>query len=135
MDSTGLKLCGAGEWLTEKHGAKTRRFWRKLHLGFDADTGASVHWLERTKRSDLTDKGTKHERHAALRTGSGMTRSGLIHAVLGSPDVIAGEVDVLPSERGEVGQQVIGHLLDLAQRGHGAYSDGFQPVNPTQASR
>jgi hypothetical protein len=25
VDSTGLKLCGAGEWLVEKHGAKARR--------------------------------------------------------------------------------------------------------------
>jgi hypothetical protein len=25
VDSTGLKLCGAGEWLVEKHGTKTRR--------------------------------------------------------------------------------------------------------------
>jgi len=32
VDSTGLKLCGAGEWLVEKHGAKTRRSWRKLHI-------------------------------------------------------------------------------------------------------
>ncbi len=39
VDSTGLKLCGAGEWLLEKHGTKTRRSWRKLHLGVDADTG------------------------------------------------------------------------------------------------
>jgi len=38
-DSIGLKLCGAGEWLVEKHGTKTRRSWRKLHLGGDADTG------------------------------------------------------------------------------------------------
>jgi len=38
VDSTGLKLCGAGEWLLEKHGTKTRRSWRKLHLGVDADT-------------------------------------------------------------------------------------------------
>src|SRR5215207_2629910 len=29
VDSTGLKLCGPGEWLVEKHGAKTRRSWRK----------------------------------------------------------------------------------------------------------
>src|SRR3954462_178575 len=35
VDSTGLKLCGAGEWLVEKHGTKTRRSWRKLHLGRD----------------------------------------------------------------------------------------------------
>ena len=39
VDSTGLKLCGAGEWLIEKHGARTRRSWRKLHIGVDADTG------------------------------------------------------------------------------------------------
>ena len=39
VDSTGLKLCGAGEWLVEKHGTKTRRSWRKPHLGVDADTG------------------------------------------------------------------------------------------------
>src|SRR5215212_6185758 len=42
VDSTGLKLCGPGEWLVEKHGAKTRRSWRKLHLGVDADTGQIV---------------------------------------------------------------------------------------------
>ncbi len=42
VDSTGLKLCGAGEWLVEKHGTKTRRSWRKLHLGLDADTGQIV---------------------------------------------------------------------------------------------
>jgi len=33
VDSTGLKLCGPGEWLVEKHGTRTRRSWRKLHLG------------------------------------------------------------------------------------------------------
>ena len=42
VDSTGLRLCGAGEWLLEKHGTGTRRSWRKLHLGLDADTGQIV---------------------------------------------------------------------------------------------
>jgi hypothetical protein len=42
VDSTGLKLCGAGEWLVEKHGTKTRRAWRKLHIGMDANTGEIV---------------------------------------------------------------------------------------------
>jgi hypothetical protein len=42
VDSTGLKLCGAGEWLVEKHGTKRRRAWRKMHLGRDADTGQIV---------------------------------------------------------------------------------------------
>ena len=39
VDSTGVKLFGSGEWLLEKHGTKTRRSWRKLHIGMDADTG------------------------------------------------------------------------------------------------
>jgi DDE family transposase len=39
VDSTGLKLCGPGEWLIEKHGTKRRRAWRVLHLAMDADTG------------------------------------------------------------------------------------------------
>ena len=42
VDSTGLKLCGAGEWLLEKHGTKTRRSWRKLHIGLDGNSGQIV---------------------------------------------------------------------------------------------
>ena len=42
VDSTGLKLCGPGEWLVEKHGSKRRRGWRKLHLATDAQTGRIV---------------------------------------------------------------------------------------------
>lgn len=42
VDSTGLQLCGPGEWLVEKHGSRTRRSWRKLHIGVDADTGKIV---------------------------------------------------------------------------------------------
>jgi hypothetical protein len=34
VDSTGLKLCGAGEWLVERHGTHARRSWRKLVWGF-----------------------------------------------------------------------------------------------------
>src|ERR1700677_1271844 len=42
VDSTGLKLRGAGEWLFEKHGTAKRRSWRKLHIGIDADKGEIV---------------------------------------------------------------------------------------------
>jgi hypothetical protein len=42
VDSTGLRLCGSGEWLAEKHGTKRRRAWRVLHLATDADTGRIV---------------------------------------------------------------------------------------------
>ena len=27
VDSTGLRLCGPGEWLIEKHGTRRRRSW------------------------------------------------------------------------------------------------------------
>ena len=39
IDSTGLKVFGAGEWHLEKHGGKARRTWRKLHLAVSPDTG------------------------------------------------------------------------------------------------
>jgi hypothetical protein len=39
IDSTGLKVYGAGEWLQEKHGVRARRTWRKLHLAVDAAAG------------------------------------------------------------------------------------------------
>src|SRR3954471_4057339 len=42
VDSTGLKLYGAGEWLVKTHGAKRRRSWRKMHRGVDARTGRIV---------------------------------------------------------------------------------------------
>src|SRR3712207_6396649 len=53
VDSTGLRLCGPGEWLAErlaeKHGTERRRAWRVLHLATDAPTGRIV-------ASALTDR-------------------------------------------------------------------------------
>ncbi len=42
IDSTGLKVYGADQWLEAKHGAKSRRKWRKLHLAVDATNGMIV---------------------------------------------------------------------------------------------
>jgi transposase len=36
IDSTGLKVFGAGEWHRDKHGVRGPRTWRKLHLSVDA---------------------------------------------------------------------------------------------------
>ena len=52
VDSTGLKLCGKGEWLLEKHGTATRRSCRMLHLGVDAGTGRIVASTLTTKDVD-----------------------------------------------------------------------------------
>jgi hypothetical protein len=42
IDSTGLQVYGAGQWLEAKHGAKSRRTWRELHLAVDAANGMIV---------------------------------------------------------------------------------------------
>lgn len=60
VDSTGLKLGGPGEWLVEKHGAKKRRSWRKLHIGFDAVSGQIV-------ASILTDRDVDEDQPAIPR--------------------------------------------------------------------
>ncbi|WP_160004002.1 IS5 family transposase [Rhizobium sp. 18055] len=49
IDSTGLEVYGAGQWLEEKHGARSRRGWRKLHLATNADSGEIIAHI-------LTDK-------------------------------------------------------------------------------
>jgi hypothetical protein len=59
VDSTGLKLGGAGEWLVETHGTSRRRSWRKLHIGVDAESGEIV-------AIELTSK----DIDAAARTGA-----------------------------------------------------------------
>ena len=38
VDSTGLKVCGQGEWHAEKHRGKRRKRWKKLHIGVN-ETG------------------------------------------------------------------------------------------------
>jgi Transposase DDE domain len=38
LDSTGLKVYGAGEWHREKHGERGRRTWCQLHLAIHPDT-------------------------------------------------------------------------------------------------
>jgi hypothetical protein len=58
IDSTGLKVFGAGEWQREKHGSQGHRTWRKLHLAVDPDTGEIVaSELTTTKDGDASQVG------------------------------------------------------------------------------
>ena len=41
--------------------------------------------------------------------------------IQGCPDIIAREIDVLPAERGQMDEELIRNLLDLAQGGNGAF--------------
>jgi hypothetical protein len=42
IDSTGLKVLGAGEGPADKHGRRSRRTYRKLHLGVDTNSGKII---------------------------------------------------------------------------------------------
>jgi IS5 family transposase len=42
VDSTGVKVCGEGEWKVRQHGYTYRRTWRKVHLGVDEASGEIV---------------------------------------------------------------------------------------------
>jgi hypothetical protein len=53
VDSTGLKIFGAGEWNSRKHReAKDRRGWRKLHLGVDGDGFIVAEALTKNTKDD-----------------------------------------------------------------------------------
>src|SRR3954453_13308653 len=79
VDSTGLRLCGPGEWLEEKHGTKRRRAWRVLHLATEADTGRIVASVLTNKDADdgsqVGPQGRRMKITAALR-GVASFRSG-----------------------------------------------------------
>src|SRR3954465_1025261 len=72
VDSTGLKLCGQGEGLVEKHGTKARRSWRKLHLGVDAETG-------RIEAAELTGHETDDGSRAGAPARPGRGAARLVH--------------------------------------------------------
>ena len=65
---------------------------------------------------------TPLENHRNLGRGAQRSQFGIVfrHGVLSSPYVIAGQVHMLPTQRGEVSQQVVGDVLRLTQRGDGA---------------
>jgi hypothetical protein len=51
------------------------------------------------------------------------------HLFCGGPDVISGQVDVLPAERGQMSQQIIRDIFFLAQGGDGAFQIPRVPQN------
>jgi hypothetical protein len=80
VDSTGLKLGGAGDWLVEKHGTSRRRSWRKLHIGIDAGSGEIV--AVEVTRKEITD---------GSRTGA------LLPLLVTAPTIRTGSTRLLPS--------------------------------------
>ena len=127
VDSTGLKLCGPGEWLVEKHGTRRRRSWRKLHLATDADTGRVV-------VTELTDKDAddgsqtgplldRIDGPVASFTADGAYDQEGVYAGVGErhPDaavVVPPRSNAVPSEAAETAPtQRDAHLRCIAERG------------------
>jgi hypothetical protein len=56
VDSTGLKVYGAGEWRRQAYQTPKRRTWRKLHLSINAATQEIVAEVLTSKRCDDADQ-------------------------------------------------------------------------------
>jgi hypothetical protein len=127
VDSTGLRLCGPGEWLEERHGTRRRRAWRVLHLATDADTGHIV-------ASVLTDKGAddgsqvgplldRIDGPVASFTGDGAYDREDVYAEVAArhPDaavVVPPRANAVPSEAAQTAPtQRDRHLRCIAERG------------------
>ena len=127
VDSTGLKLCGKGEWLLEKHGMATRRSWRMLHLGVDADTGRIVASTLTTKDvDDASQAGPLLDQVAgavASFTGDGGYDQDRVYASVAQrhPDaavVVPPRASAVPSDTAETAPtQRDGHLQHVEPRG------------------
>jgi hypothetical protein len=127
VDSTGLKLCGAGEWLVEKHGTKTRRSWRKLHIGTDANTGEIVATALTT--NDVDDASQigrlldQVERPVASFTGDGAYDQDSVYRTITARDpeaavVVPPRATAVPSETAETEPtQRDRHLERIAEKG------------------
>ncbi len=131
VDSTGLKLCGAGEWLVEKHGAKTRRTWRTLHIGMDANTGQIVAAaLTRKEVDDASQVGSLLDQAAApvaSFTADGAYDQDSVSAAVaqrhpGAAIIVPPRSTAVPSETAETEPtQRDRHLQSIAEHGRAAW--------------
>jgi len=131
VDSTGLKLCGAGEWLLEKHGTRVRRSWRKLHLGVDAETGRIVAAALTSKDvDDGAEVGALLDQSAdpvASLTGDGSYDQDAVYATVGErhPDaavIVPPRTTAVPSGAAETAPtQRDRHLQSILAKGRMAW--------------
>jgi hypothetical protein len=117
IDSTGLQVYGAGQWLEAKHGAKSRRTWRKLHLAVDAASGMIV-------AQTLTDQDTDDPSQVA--------------PLLDQIDTSIGRVTADGAYDGAPTYQTIaahGEGIEVVIPPRSTAVPGSEPVPPTQRDR
>jgi Transposase DDE domain len=130
VDSTGLKVCGQGEWHTQKHGEKKRKNWKKLHLGVD-DQGqiiaSTVTGSNEQDPSQVPELLTQIEGAIAYFVGDGIYDQGPVYSAVEthSPGV---RVIIPPRKDAVVSRQMATsptqrdcHLLDIQRDGRFAW--------------
>ncbi|MGI3777386.1 MAG: IS5 family transposase [Janthinobacterium lividum] len=129
VDSTGLKLCGSGEWLLERHGTKTRRSWRELHVGMDADTGRIVAaTLTTSSVADVSQVGVLPDRAGPVAsfTADGAHDQDGIYArrFPDAPVIVLPRSSAVPSDTaGTAATQRDGHLQTITEHGRRSWQD------------
>jgi len=129
VDSTGLTLCGKGEWLLEKHGSATRRSWRMLHLGVNADTGRIVACKDVDDASQAGPLLDQVAGAVASFTGDGGYDQDRVYAGVAQrhPDaavVVPPRATAVPSDTAETAPtQRDGHLQHIAEHGRMAWQN------------
>ncbi|MGI4802130.1 MAG: IS5 family transposase [Janthinobacterium lividum] len=135
VDSTGLKLCGKGEWLLEKHGTSTRRSWRMLHLGVNAGTGRIVASMLTSKdvddASQIDPLLDQVARSMASFTADGAYDQDRVYAGVAErhPNaavVVPPRANAVPSDTAESAPtQRDGHLQHIARHGRMSWQSAY----------
>ena len=138
-----MKLQGASEWLAEKHGTKTRRSWRKLHISLDANTGQIVATALTTKDvNDGSQVGPLLDQVAAsvasFTAGGAYDQAGVSAAVAARhPDaaiIVPPRSTAVPSEVTETAPtQRDRHLGSVAEHGRAAWQKASGYTTRAQA--
>ena len=135
VNSTGLKLCGSGEWLLEKHGTKTRRSWRKLHIAVDADTGQiAAATVTSSDVDDASQVGALLDQMdvpvASLTAGGAYDQDGVYREVTARHSeasvIIPPRSSAVPSDKAEAAPTMRDrHMQIIAERGRMAWQKAF----------
>jgi hypothetical protein len=126
VDSSGLKVCGQGEWHAQKHGERKRKRWRKLHLGVDEQGQILVSTLTESHAQDpsqVPELLSQIEREIARFIGDGMYDQAPVYAAVARHSPGA-RVIVPPRKDAVVSSQVVtsptqrdGHMLAIERAG------------------
>lgn len=128
VDSTGLKIHRGSDWCEEKHGTgKSRKSWRKLHIGLDLESGEIVASLLTT--DDVGDETALPQLMADIQTKVSRVLADGAYDGIGvfntltdafGPDV---EVIIPPPKNGVVGLYDTrdAHIISIAEIGRMAW--------------